>query len=199
MNGIYNRHLVHFPSLFWVIDFATWYVLPLSIVLLIKRRRTFNLSDFGFKRIIFGKKNILFLALVCIIVTPITYFIYILCYKLSLSIIETVHVFSYESMMPSNKFMRFIIIFYYSLSAGFVEELYYRGIFRKIFDQFTKKTLLYILLSSLIFSLVHWEGGIQNVIATFGLGLFLSILYVKINNIWPLVTGHLVTDIICFW
>lgn len=80
-----------------------------------------------------------------------------------------------------------------------MEEIYYRGILGKLFQVGSKLNLNYIFVSSMLFSLNHWEGGIINLIDTFLYGLLFSTFFNKFQNIWPLVIAHIITDIVAFY
>lgn len=57
---------------------------------------------------------------------------------------------------------------------------------------------LIVLLVSCIFSLIHWECGPYNIMATFFMSLLITADYVWSRMLAPLVVGHFVTDVIYF-
>lgn len=96
------------------------------------------------------------------------------------------------------------VIIYYSLSAllvGVVEEICLRGcvfnILKSYFGDNRKGVTLSILISSILFSLMHLVGFsgelivlIQKLIWTFSLGLSLGFIYYLSNNLWSVMLLH---------
>ena len=49
------------------------------------------------------------------------------------------------------------------------------------------------------FALMHWENGPAELAATFVYGVVSALLYRGLGNLWPLVVGHAVVDLVDFW
>ncbi|MCP4490417.1 MAG: CPBP family intramembrane metalloprotease [Gammaproteobacteria bacterium] len=101
-------------------------------------------------------------------------------------------------MIPEDRIGRLIVITYFSLTAGVVEELYFRGLLFRALAGCKNHFLIFIAISPVLFSLVHWESGLANVLSTYLFGLFFAGTYLVFQNIWPLVVGHTVTDLVWF-
>lgn len=87
----------------------------------------------------------------------------------------------------------------FGLTLGAItEELTYRGIFAAILFRRGAKTWLVVLLSSLIFALLHWPSGIAAIITAFLFGLLLMAVYLKTRSIWPGVILHTIYNIAVF-
>ena len=82
--------------------------------------------------------------------------------------------------------------------APIVEEVLFRGVFRKII----KNKVIFIIISSLVFGILHTfrESSLFNVIAMaipyVWLGCYLSYIYVKTNNIFTNITTHAIINLI---
>ena len=124
----------------------------------------------------------------------ISFFIfdYIACIIFPVNYLQ--QVFNYSKAIPNNFLLKSIIVIYFSITAGFVEEFFNRGLFSKIISN----PILYVILSSVIFCSVHWGNGIQNIFSSFCYGIVCALFYLKYKNIWPLIIGHLLTDIFTF-
>lgn len=109
--------------------------------------------------------------------------------------------FSYEQALPINPAWAIVAVLFFSFSAGLVEEVFFRGLpalylEARLSPQRLK--LIYPLVSALAFSLIHWENGSRELVATFLLGLLAAYFYLLIRNLWPFIVGHAFTDIFAF-
>jgi membrane protease YdiL (CAAX protease family) len=98
--------------------------------------------------------------------------------------------FEYHDTLPQSKILRPLVIMYFAVTASILEELITRGLTYKIFNYKHKHTILYILGSSLIFALAHWEGGTYNIIPTFFFGIATASLFLKYQKIIPIMVAH---------
>jgi membrane protease YdiL (CAAX protease family) len=179
INGFYNSHLVKHPAAYWIVELFTWIVMPSIILWWLLRRKTLTLDDIGIRK---PESILKFIGLLilCIIAGPILYNIYKGTYGLTRNIFTTNYLaikFSYKETIPQTGLLRYLVLIYHACSAGIVEEIFYRGIFRKLFDKNIPQTILYVVCSSLVFSSGHWEGGIHNLVATFMFGLVCATFY----------------------
>lgn len=90
----------------------------------------------------------------------------------------------------------------YYIGVAIIEELYVRGLLlnfiEKIFDKRKNKTIIAIVLSSVIFGLGHVFGVlnqpilviISKVIWTIGMGMYFGTIYKKTNNLWVPIIIH---------
>lgn len=82
------------------------------------------------------------------------------------------------------------------LVAPFFEELAFRaGLKSLLVDMAGLKPISYILISSLVFGLLHWVPGsptaLTHVIFTFSMGIAYSFTYLKFNNIYISIVSHM--------
>ena len=95
------------------------------------------------------------------------------------------------------------ILLVFDLTAGIYlvalsEEIVGRRIAARVLRGFTSSSTAVVLISALLFGLVHWGSGWFVVaMATIG-GILLMILYLYTRRLWPVVTVHCVFDVLIF-
>lgn len=198
LNGYINSLIYTNPWLYWSFEILIWTLVPSMIFYFAIKKGNLKAADIGLSTNIMGRNSLFLVIAFCILFPPIEFFIYKLCLAYSTEIFTRGHVFSYFSVIPESGISRFMVIWYFALSAGIVEELYYRGLLYKISQFYSYPNLIYLTISPLIFSLIHWENGAANVAATYVFGVILAIVFIVIKNIWPLIMGHIFTDYVWF-
>ena len=201
LNGFYNQVLAGSPVLYWVCDIAAWIVIPALVFVFLIRYSDINLNKLGLNLPCKSGKDALWFVFLCVLVFLVLYYGYTLTKSFAESVIGINYFavdFSYESLIPEGGFLGILVLVYFSATAGIVEEIYYRGIFRLLFGESVLQKILYVMISSVIFSSVQWELGIYNLLPSFVFGLIASIYFVFQRNLYPLILGHTVTNIILF-
>src|SRR5262249_6895547 len=111
--------------------------------------------------------------------------------------------FSYAQMIPppgpTTGWYRILATLYLALSARFVEEFYFRAMARLIFGTGLVQSTLYVIASSLVFSLTHWKFGVYTMGEALGVGLVAAVLFASTRNIWPVILSHFAVDLSWFW
>ena len=82
-----------------------------------------------------------------------------------------------------------------SITAGFVEEVIYRGFLLWYLLAFMPLWGA-VLLSSLIFGIAHSYQGVANMVKITGIGLAMAGLYVLTETIWVPVIAHMLLDLL---
>lgn len=82
-----------------------------------------------------------------------------------------------------------------SLTAGWVEEIVYRGFLFWVFLPYMPHWGV-VLVTSLIFCLGHSYQGINGMLRVFAIGLFFGALYVISGSIWVPIALHMLVDIL---
>jgi len=90
------------------------------------------------------------------------------------------------------KWLYIIII---GLSAGFLEEIYYRGLlFKMLLDKnMSVPTIVWI--SSILFTLAHFEAGLHYMPLYLTSAFIFALFYSRFRTIWPLIIAHSFVDI----
>lgn len=201
-NGLYLAYLYNLnPIAFWVADVTQFVVLPAIVLCLLYKAYGIIPKDYGLA----GSNKIypawemvgagIFSAL--LLLTIPSFFWY-----LGISIFGTGdHKFLFESVVPEG-ILHLPVVLYLSLTAGFVEEVFYRGLlwtaFLKIGPVKFRKSL-YVILGSFVFAALHWEQGVAGTISAFVFGVLAAILYLQLRNLWPMIAAHTLVDIYYFW
>ncbi|MBD3223818.1 MAG: CPBP family intramembrane metalloprotease [Caldithrix sp.] len=87
------------------------------------------------------------------------------------------------------------------IASSFGEEVIYRGFLITRISEIGNNSKIWswsaVLVSSIIFGLVHFDWGLMGIGQTFFMGLALGISYIKLNrNLWILVFAHAYMDAI---
>jgi len=176
----------------------TWIVIPSIILLQVIRTEGMDLSDLGYHASIRGRNNIGLLVLACVAFSPLCYGVYFYSYEFFSELFPGQGFFQYESIVPESGILYFAVTIYFGLSAGLVEEFLFRGLLYRAFSGFRHALALFLVISPVLFSLVHWENGFANLASTYIVGVFMAIAYLGLRNLWPLVIGHIFTDLLWF-
>jgi membrane protease YdiL (CAAX protease family) len=105
-------------------------------------------------------------------------------------------------VLPGEGPLRVFVVLYFALTAGFVEEIFFRGLPLLYLTQRFPKALpkrTYVIATAVCFGALHWQNGIHEVAATLVFGVFAAIIYLKLRDLWPLVGAHVLEDLWDFW
>ena len=192
----------HSKALFYVADSFQFVVVPMLVWFLVLRPAKIQLKDVGLRLPIFGAKPFetgglfLFVAIVLwIAYEPVNAIAYRYLWR-------EAGIFGYGTVIPKSFPSNAVVVVYFSLTAAFVEEIVFRGLTWSYFSSALPaawRVPAYIIVTSVLFAAIHSEQGPHGMIAAFSFGLAAAALFVKLKNLWPLVFGHFVGDVIAFW
>lgn len=199
LNGFYNRPIASTPLLYWTVEGATWLLIPLLLWRYIISRNI-RATDLWIKAqrppMAFARR--MGTAIIAGIALAV---VYTQVRHATASLIPENYLhrgFDYSKLIPDDSIGRFLILLYFSVTAGVVEELYFRGILRRICEDARLGKLTFILLSSFLFSIIHWEGGIHSLCATAAVGVLIAIWFLYSNDLVGPMIAHTVSDLILF-
>jgi len=198
INGLVNSVIYDNALLYWGFELLTWIVIPSIILYRVTRTPGFRFSDLGYHTAIRGRHNPGLVLLVCVLFAPLCYGVYAGSYALFSDLFPGPGFFNYESIVPESGILYLAVVIYFGLSAGLVEEFLFRGLLYHAFSGLKYSLALFLLVSPLLFSLVHWEDGLANLASTYVFGVFMAIAYLGFRNLWPLMLGHIFTDLLWF-
>ena len=198
VNGLVNSVIASNPVLYWAFEVLTWVFIPAVVLWEVSRTPGFEFSWLGCHGELRGRRRVGLLLLACAGFAPLVYAVYENSYAFFSRLLSNEGFFSYDSIIPESGLLYFLVVIYFALSAGLVEEFLYRGLFYGALSGLRHANTLFLLFSPLLFSLVHWEDGPANLVATYFVGVFMAIAYLGFRNIWPLVVGHVFTDLAWF-
>lgn len=194
INGYINSKIVSWPPAYWAFELLIWVLIPAVILVTAVRHAGLKLTDLGFSRTIFGKRSVALILVVAFLFCPIDYMVYANAIGYTRNVLPHEGIFQYHSVVPHSCAMRTLIALYFALTAGFVEEVYFRGFLFKALSFAPAQIPLFLLLSPLLFAAIHWESGMANTAAAYISGLFSAVAFILMRNIWPLIAGHIYTD-----
>lgn len=87
-----------------------------------------------------------------------------------------------------------IAIFIMAFFPALFEELFFRGAMQNLFEKWWKSPLMAILVTSLIFSFIHFS--VYLFLSRAVLGVVLGLLYYKTKNIWINIIAHFLNNAI---
>ena len=199
VNGWINAKIHENIVAFWGFEIFSWVLLPLSIFLYLFKYRGITPTYLGLHGKVNGKENSEYLTSICLLMIFISYPLYLTSNFIAGHIVvPSQPLFLYASVQPPSPFFKLLTALYYAMTAGIVEELYYRGIFFRIVQKLSHPRIFYLTLSPALFAIAHWEQGIQNILSTWIYGFVFCMFFLRFRNLWPLILGHIITDFIWF-
>lgn len=199
LNGYWNESLYRVSTAgFWFADGVTHVAVPALMLAWLALRHDVKPRDYGLAGWRGGRGELLGLTVLAvglfwISYKPVaTFFGHVLQSESALV--------TYVDVMPAQPPARFLVALYFSLSAAVFEEIMYRGLPHVYFMRGWRvaRPGLYLLSSTVLFGMAHWENGAHEIVGTACLGLFACALYLKIRTLWPLIGAHFVVDMASF-
>lgn len=209
-NAFYNPGLYRLsPTLFWLTDAASFIVVPLAGVLLLHRRFGWPATALGFSALTAAALRHALLAGLALtavfaavlaagdhwIPAPAPGWAGALPAPVQAALNSD---FSYERLIPGAGLLRWVVVLYLSLSAGFMEELAYRALLFSACLRLPVAALrlpLYVVASAAAFALVHFEQGPSALATIFVLGLVAALLYIRLRAVVPFMIAHALVDL----
>jgi membrane protease YdiL (CAAX protease family) len=201
-DGLYKAPLHDWSvAAFWFADIAKFVLVPGAILWGLARFAGIRPRDYGLRwpgtpeereRLLGGT------LFACFVLVPLFFAVQQLLWLVGYYAMPA---FGYEATLPDERFLRWLVIGYYALTAGVVEEIVFRGLpwtWVEHFGDTPATRSAWVVVTSAVFALVHWENGGPALLATGAYGVGAALLYLKLRNLWPLVVAHVVTDVISF-
>jgi len=116
--------------------------------------------------------------------------LYTVKYLLNLPLVSN----SNENLLPNN-YLEYTSFFILALSAGFCEEIIYRGYFQKQFSAIFKNKWIAIILQGILFGISHGYQGIKYIIVISVYGILFGLLVNFVKNLKPGIIAHSWQDI----
>jgi len=102
------------------------------------------------------------------------------------------------------KLQTYLFVFYLSFTAAVFEEIFYRGLIFYIVKKYIEDKesmlfkLVYVLGSSIIFGVAHFEYSTYEMITAFIFGSLLAMFFMYEKDLIPLILAHFIIDIFLF-
>jgi len=198
VNGVVNSLIYRNAAWYWGFEMLTWIIIPGLVFYRVSKTPGLRLADLGYHCAIRGHRNRGLLLLACVAFAPLCYLVYSRSFAFFKQLFPAQPLFEYESVVPDAGILYVLVVLYFGLSAGLVEEFLFRGLLYRALAECKHAPALFMLVSPLLFGLIHWEDGAANLLATYVVGLFLAATYLGLQNLWPLVIGHIFTDLVWY-
>jgi membrane protease YdiL (CAAX protease family) len=201
LNALYLPHLAGTPVAYWSADIAQWLVLSALCLYALARYGAVAPREYGLRAPTpdFPARQMLGASVLASLLLAGAYFGTTALAERWLP--ATPPAFSYSGLVPSGA-MRVPVVIYFAVTAGFVEEVVYRGLPLTALGSARRlrgARGAYVLATALLFASIHWEGGPAHLAPAFAAGVAAALLYLHIGNLWPLVVAHTVVNLIDFW
>lgn len=196
-NGFYGPALLRVaPTAFWLADALCFVMLPLLAVGLLWRFAGLRPADYGFRRDA-GIPRI-------VAATVAAYALFWLAsdplrHMLIRWLGAGPPLFSYGALVRDAPVPHAFVVAYLALSAALTEELVFRGLAVRLAEELRAPRWAYVIASSLLFAVVHWEQGMPGVGSAFVVGVAAALIYLRVGSLWPLVLAHAAVDAAHFW
>ncbi|MBX9632632.1 MAG: CPBP family intramembrane metalloprotease [Burkholderiales bacterium] len=201
-DGFYKGPLHQWSeTAFWLVDVTKFVLLPAIVLWALARFGGVRPRDYGFRWPRTEPERERFIGsmlLAGLVLVPLYFVAEELIWRLWPAARPA---FTYGSALPGEWPTRWLVVAYYSLTAGVVEEIVFRGLpwaWAAPFAGTSAKRWAWVGITSVTFGLVHWENGWPDVLTATLFGIAAAILYLRLRNLWPLVAAHALTDLIAF-
>ena len=201
-NGFYNPPL-HAASVtaFWIVDVLQYWVLPLALIYLFYKRlglapRSYGLAGSSPHYPAWEMMGAgIFAAIVLFVTDQVAWHLAGLVFGFD------DFLFAFDQVVPEGNW-HLPVVLYLAFTAGFVEEVIFRGLFWAAISEISSlrfKGPVYVVSSSAVFAVLHWEQGMAGMLASFAFGVVAAMFYLQLKNLWPMITAHTLVDLYYFW
>lgn len=78
------------------------------------------------------------------------------------------------------------------------EELLGRRVTYRVLSLYTSRRWIIVTVSVVIFGLMHWSNGADNVVMACAAGVVFMMLYLRSGSLWPCIAVHYVYNFLVF-
>ena len=195
LNGLYPDELPRdHPGWYWMADITQFILVPAIAVVVLHFFSGCRPREYGFQPILRDNKVHLAVGLILFVT-----FIYWLAYEPVKAVAyrffwSTASSPVFDAALPTGQPLRILTLLYICITAAVVEEPVFRSLPWLYFSSTMKfPTIPYLLTTTLLFSAIHWEHGVPNLVANATLGLAAGALYTRVQNVWPFIWAHFLT------
>ena len=158
IKGYFNPVIIQNPILYWAVEIAVWILFPIFVFDWCGRKRLqITYEKLGYHTKLCGEHLQGAYISATVILIPIIFISYAFVRKLSsYTVFDNYGYqgFSYGNVIPAFGIERYIVLWFYSISAGFVEETQ-RSLCRLLFSNSFEDSIRYVMFSAFFYSLLH--------------------------------------------
>ncbi len=191
-----GEHLVYNQAVLWVANIAMLLLVYLGLKLRGESWRDFGL---GFKRISFKAALRVFLLSLLVFVLALTGFVIGSIIMANITGIPEVSDMTNYDYLKDNIGMLILSLIGVYIVSSFGEEVIYRAFLINRISELgldsKKAKIAAVIISAIIFGLIHYSWGPMGVVQTGFMGLALGICYLKLKKrLWILILAHVYMD-----
>lgn len=185
---------------FWLADATCFVVIPAILIAWVVRQGS-PFKEFE-RPVLYGPARmnagtVAFYSLTCLtillLVTPIAAGLATAIRRANPDLL--IQTLNYGSKLPKDGSFKVFAALYFGLTAGIVEEFFFRGVLKTVMGAYvTQSKLAFVLISTLIFGSAHWAAGLGAVISTGCWGFAFAMLYLWTKDLRPLMISHCLFD-----
>jgi len=202
LDGFFKEPLYGYvPALFWLFDVFKFVVLPGALLLWLWRGYGIRPVHYGMRAVAENESWLHFLGLTVFLAIVLN-LVYQAAFGISWAVLRFPETKEFYYSIRPEGWLRVAVALYYAITAGVVEEIFNRALPLLYLVERYGKALpraRYLLVTSLLFGISHFESGTPQVVATFVFGLLAGALYLKLRDLWPLIGAHFLIDAWVFW
>lgn len=197
LDGFNKPALAYDVRLYWAYDLTKWVLLPAVTLFAMRVWCHVRPADFGLhgpdqRR---SAKTLAGLTVLGVALS-MSYFLFD---ALGERLYPDSEGFSIDEVMPTGGALRWLVVAYLAASAGLVEEFFYRGVLRELIapeGAGVGRASAYVVVSSVLFALSHFEGGSVAILASGLYGVVAALFALRVRNLVPVIVGHFTIDLI---
>lgn len=201
VDGWLKIELLRAPLIhFWIFDLTKWLALPAVLMLALRRSPDVRPQGYGLT----GNHGVGDILMLVPLVLLTLYIAYATPAYLANQVLgHPEPPFSSPDTLASLGRFRIIGSIYFAITAGLWESIFIIGLPWLWFSQGApvsrSRAALFVVVSSLLFALGHWENGLPNVIAAFVFEVCAVWWYLRLKTLWPVIVAHALIDLYDFW
>lgn len=179
--------------LFWCVDALTYTLMPCVTVYYFLKKGDLKADEIGLRSPLKISNLLLGFLLFCFLIFSVEMILqhWFRVWFHSVALTE-------GYTLPDPGYIRFIIVGYAGLSAGFVEEILFRGVLIALLFRHSNSTFFVAVFSIFLFGLIHWGQGLDRVLVAMVWSIIPTVWYLKSRNLWGLILCHCLYDWISF-
>ena len=127
-NGYVNARIATQSIAYWSFELFCWVLLPLAVFGALVRLGYLRMADIGLHGRIAGRPSVAFIILISVLLCAADYLVHTGAFNYFRTVLPGDGLFQYQSVLPPPGTSRTLVALYFALTAGIVEELYFRGL-----------------------------------------------------------------------
>lgn len=196
VNGVFMSWLSRLNVMvFWAADFLQWVLTPALLIYWLVTRYNLSFRKFGFSKHELTLGAFGFAAVAALTFYPAFFWVRNFIWQ---QVGQVGPIFVLKAAFPTG-LSGIAFRLYSAVTAGIVESIFFLGLPWLLWTRCkVGNKVLFTLLVSTVFAVVHWEQGLHVLVGAFVFSIVSCVWYLQLKNLWPIAIGHIVVDLIAF-